>query len=167
VPWIASMLVTPDSWSSRVLFGGKTLTSFSNTDIAGMLNLSYNFGLHVAVYSEMLLSVCLNLDVVSTIRYPFSRNENLKYIMLFMQFGFLLIGLNSILAVASVLETSESTEYVLQEPSEYEEYLKTGSVYYAMKKYYNNYYIWVSIFYVLISLYSLIVVAWAFGSVVR
>lgn len=109
VPWIASMLIAPDSWSSRVLFGGWTWTSYTKTDIAGILNLSYNVGYHVALYSEMLLSVCLNLDVVSTIRYPFNRNENLKYILWFMRIGFFLIALNSILAVVSVLKTSEST----------------------------------------------------------
>lgn len=57
---------------------------------------------------------------------------------------------------------------MLTEAEDYQEYLvDTASLYYAMKVYYNKYYIWATLGYVFVSFYSLIVTAWAYGSVVR
>jgi uncharacterized sodium:solute symporter family permease YidK len=77
------------------------MTTYSDLDIAGCISICYVIGYNTCILSEMLLSVCLNFDVVSTIRNPFSRNETLKTILIFMQIGFVAIAF---LAIDSLTE---------------------------------------------------------------
>lgn len=88
-PWIANTLITPTSYISKNWLNGWYLFNFSDLDIAGTISIIYVISYNSSVFVEMLLSVCLNFDVVSTIHNPFSRNENLKWILLFMQCGFI------------------------------------------------------------------------------
>jgi hypothetical protein len=88
---LENTLVIPGSWTSEKLFQGAHLFNFSKLDITGMLGIWYVVFYHFSLFSEMLLSLCLNFDVVATIRQPFNRVENLKSILVFMQVGFLAI----------------------------------------------------------------------------
>ena len=95
------MLITPTSYLSQHWLNGWHMTTYSDLDIAGCISICYVIGYNTCILSEMLLSVCLNFDVVSTIRNPFSRNETLKTILIFMQIGFVAIAF---LAIDSLTE---------------------------------------------------------------
>lgn len=56
-----------------------------------LMSTVYNIMYNLSLYCEMLLSICLNIDVVATIRQPFNRVHSLHKILLFMRVGFVLI----------------------------------------------------------------------------
>ena len=103
VPFIKNMMIAPGSWISERVFGGWYLFNVTDLNIVGWMSMYYVIFYHTSLYTEMLISVCLNFDVVSTIRYPFSRNENLKINLFLMQIGFFLILVQSGMALHDVI----------------------------------------------------------------
>ena len=169
-PWIANWLITPTSYISKNWLNGWYLFNFSDLDIAGAISIIYVISYNSSVFVEMLLSVCLNFDVVSTIHNPFSRNENLKWILLFMQFGFIGIFLMAMNALGEQLEYAEQTnkcgEACLNPaPNEYKGMMKNHTSFYLnLKTYFNTPSLMITIVYNFISLYCFLITAWSYFS---
>ena len=169
-PWIANMLITPTSYISKNWLNGWHLTSYSDLDIAGVISIMYVICYNSSVFVEMLLSVCLNFDVVSTIHNPFSRNENLKYILIFMQCGFIGIILMALDALGEQLNYAVQTgkcgsACINPAPDQYKEMMVHHTSFYLnLKTYFNSPSLTITIVYNFISLYCLIVTAWSYLS---
>lgn len=81
---VQNSMITPDSDTSKLL-GGWHLFNLTPVEISGIMVAQYPVIYNTSIIMEMVFSVALNLDVVSTLYDPFKRNENLKKILLYMR----------------------------------------------------------------------------------
>jgi hypothetical protein len=152
-------LVTPGSWTSKVLFRGWHLSNVSEYTIAGWMSLFYNISYNLSLYTEMLLSVCLNFDVLATMWQPFNRVHHLKMILVYMRIGFIMIILLGFVSLIYALQKSEVATYVCTDPFAYTELaFEDASFYILLKSWYNNISLYITFTYAAISFITLVMV---------
>lgn len=150
-------LVAPGSWISDHVFKGWRLTGTSQLDVAGAMSIFYVVFYHMTLFTEMLLSLCLNLDVVATIRQPFNRVHNLKYLLVTMRIGFVAILFICFYAVLHVIKLSENVTYLCTDPFDYKGLdLAKASFYVELKTWFTSYNIYITTAYSVISLMTLV-----------
>ena len=71
VPLLQNFLVADNTPLAKLL--GFSLTSVSELQVAGLLLIGYTFFYHLAVYLEILMTLTMSMDVISTVKSPFDR----------------------------------------------------------------------------------------------
>ena len=72
---LANSLLAKDTEISR-LFGVESQITF--TQVSGLQMAANYLILSLSGDTEIILTACLNLDMIFTLKYPFSRAKNLK-----------------------------------------------------------------------------------------
>ena len=103
---LKNTLITPSSWIGEKL--GFHLVNLSDLELAGFLYVSNTVLFIFCLNFELVLSVSLNLDALTTIKHPFSRIQNLNNLFKFMRVSiivFLIICIKGILAILAYSKT--------------------------------------------------------------
>jgi hypothetical protein len=96
------MLVLKDTWLSNLL-GGWTLFNFSHRELSGMISMLSVIIVQTSIGFEMMFSICLNLDVVWTIRYPFNRKDYLGRLVRSIRIGVIILMIICLYGIYVVL----------------------------------------------------------------
>jgi len=67
--------------------------------------------IHTFQLIEILISACLNIDVILTFSNPFNRSHNLKKILVGMKIGVVSIFIFSLVCVFEIMELCEENKY--------------------------------------------------------
>lgn len=106
-----NLLITRDSWLSQKVLGGWHLSSINVYTIAALQGITYQILYNCSLYCEMLLNVCLNLDVLATMLQPFNRVHYLGRILILMRLGFCVIGFYAIHCLLTVLNYAKTNTF--------------------------------------------------------
>jgi len=162
VKWVQNWLITPESWVSRNMLGGRYLFGLSALDISGGMIMLYPIMYNTSICLEMVVSMCLNLDVISTIHDPFKRNENLKKILFLMRLSILVFCLLPIYTVSFMVSKARETTQASLHESVQTYLADNASIYVSEGHIYNFLVLYGTIIYALVSIYSLTVMTLAY-----
>ena len=102
-------LLTKDSELSKYL--GFYFTTLSDLELAGIQIVMYTFWYHIAQYCELLMTIFLHIDVVTTIKNPFNRSKTLRKLKKISILGcivILLICISSIIYGVVLINNNDS-----------------------------------------------------------
>lgn len=151
-------LIIKESWISRKLLNGWHLFDYTKYDIAGSMSIFYIVSYHTTLFADYLLSICLNLDVVATIRQPYNRVHNLKYLLWLMRLGFVAIFSVGIYAIMLCFDLTETVNYICLDPYDYKGLLKAkASFYIELKTWFTNINLYITLIYAIISFSTLLI----------
>lgn len=112
-------ILNKDSYLSKQL-GGYHLFSISNWELGGVMIIFWSIWFHIFLYSEQVITIFLNLDVIQTISNPLDRSKRLEQFKKLMKLGFFVICLvcfGSIIFITNIVEpisaklTRNATDY--------------------------------------------------------
>jgi hypothetical protein len=159
-------LLTKESEVSK--YFGFHVTTFSDLDLAGTQIVMYTFWFHIAQYCELLMTVFLHIDVVTTIKNPFNRSKTLGklkklsilgYIIILgicissIIYGVVLINNNETLRDDGFVNTFDNPDYVFKH---------LLSIDYVINIFYNKFSVFIWVGYTFIGFYALAVCLWGY-----
>ena len=103
---LKNTLVTPSSWLAEKL--GFHLVNLSDLELGGIFYVSNTVLFIFCLNFELVLSVSLNLDALTTIKHPFSRIQNLNNLFKFMRVSIIVFLIICVQGVFTILAYSKT-----------------------------------------------------------
>ena len=126
-----------------------------------MLHLiNYTFWYHLAIYSEMLMTVILQLDIYNTIKNPFKRADRVHHLKRIAKLGLLLILILCVSSVIHGIKEVNKKDYDTLHKVNIDDvmsiYLNKVSLDLTINEFYNSFSVWINGVYTLTTIFCLI-----------
>lgn len=108
---------------------GFHLTDFTLLEVAGILDVCFVVMFIFSIVSEMLFTICLNIDMIYTLINPFNRTQVLAKLSTFLKTAFTLSVVMQAFSIVTFLGLAEKVTFRLENIDEANEMLKhNGSI---------------------------------------